>query len=155
MYCSCFAEASAVKRRHHRVRHSLAGLAALGTVTVFLATVTVSAQNLEISWSTMDCGGGSAEAATLKIWDTVGQVDAEILQGGAFTFQGGFWSAFTPAGCDVDLDGDCDAGDLSWIVTCHADGSGCTCPGDPDLTRDGLVDGRDSQVILFSAFGRP
>lgn len=66
---------------------------------LFLATaVLISAQtggNFDLSWSTVDGGGGSSTGGAYALSGTIGQPDAGNLAGGDFTLNGGFWQCTT------------------------------------------------------------
>jgi len=63
-----------------------------------------AAQDLQIQWFTVDCGG--ATASTGGVWTvggTIGQPDAgEAMTGGVFTVNGGFWGS-SSTGFSADL----------------------------------------------------
>src|SRR5438552_3446228 len=61
----------------------------------------------DLSWSTVDGGGGSFSAATgFTVGGTVGQPDAGRAIGGPYAVAGGFWAATIPAVRCGDLNGD-------------------------------------------------
>jgi hypothetical protein len=69
----------------------LIGLVALMMV---LATSLVLAQAggvFDLTWSTIDGGGGSSSGGGYALNGTIGQADAGSLSGGNFTLNGGFW----------------------------------------------------------------
>jgi hypothetical protein len=43
-------------------------------------------------WSTIDGGGGTSNNGSLALSGTIGQPDAGIASGGAYTVSGGFWA---------------------------------------------------------------
>ena len=45
----------------------------------------------DLSWSTIDGGGGTSEGGGYSLSGTIGQPDAGNSQGGDFTLDGGFW----------------------------------------------------------------
>jgi len=47
----------------------------------------------DLSWNTIDGGGGTSAASGYTLTGTLGQPDAGTLSGGSYTLQGGFWSA--------------------------------------------------------------
>lgn len=47
--------------------------------------------NYDLSWSTVDGGGGASAGGTYSLNGTVGQPDAGVMSGGDFTLSGGFW----------------------------------------------------------------
>jgi len=51
-----------------------------------------STQGYDLSWWTVDGGGGTADAGVYTLSGTVGQPDAgPALEAGAYTLTGGFW----------------------------------------------------------------
>jgi hypothetical protein len=52
------------------------------------------AQPFDISWYTIDGGGGSSSGGTFSLSGTIGQPDAGHMSGGNFTLDGGFWGIF-------------------------------------------------------------
>jgi len=69
-------------------------------LTICLMTLPVSA-DYEISWSTIDGGGGrsTSTGGDYSLVGTIGQADAGDMTGGVYTLSGGFW----PAGPQVLL----------------------------------------------------
>jgi hypothetical protein len=49
-----------------------------------------------LDWSTIDGGGGTSSNGNLAISGTLGQPDAAIASGGAYTLSGGFWPGAQP-----------------------------------------------------------
>ena len=111
-------------------------------------TLTIPAfADYEISWSTIDGGGGRSTGGDYALVGTIGQPDAGQMSGGDYELSGGFW----PGGpmlalCFVDfehfaafalywLDIDCDAGN-DW------------CDG-ADLDYLGDVDLEDVKVLAY------
>ena len=82
---------------------------ALLTCLVFLAAVPVLAQSggsYDLSWSTVDGGGGTVLAGgAYRVTGTGGQPDAGLVAGGAYALGGGFWGggAVLPDGHGVFL----------------------------------------------------
>ncbi len=116
-----------------------------------LSTVTslALASDFDLTWHTIDGGGGTSAGGTFELTGTIGQPDAGALAGpGApeFTLTGGFWTGASPS---VDLPGDCngdasvDLQDFSALSACLSGpggglGTGCACfdfdaDGDDDL----------------------
>ena len=54
-----------------------------------------SSGRFDLSWSTIDGGGGTSSGGQFAITGTTGQPDAGTLSGGNFKVEGGFWSAVT------------------------------------------------------------
>lgn len=71
---------------NHRV-----ALVALG---LFLVVSTVLAETLgfDLSWFTVDGGGGSSSGGPYALSGTIGQADAGTMSGGSYGLTGGFWS---------------------------------------------------------------
>jgi hypothetical protein len=60
-----------------------------------LLTATARAQSggqFDLSWHTIDGGGGTSSAGQFTVSGTAGQPDAGTLAGGQFNLTGGFWS---------------------------------------------------------------
>ena len=69
----------------------------LSLVTILLwlvlTTLTVSAQsggNYDLTWSSIDGGGGTATGGTYALIGTIGQADAGVQSGGTYSLAGGF-----------------------------------------------------------------
>src|SRR5262245_42428460 len=54
-----------------------------------------SGGQFQLSWSTIDGGGGTSKGGQFALSGTVGQPDAGALTGGNFKLEGGFWSGIT------------------------------------------------------------
>ncbi len=54
-----------------------------------------SGGQFDLSWSTIDGGGGVSSGGQFQLSGTVGQPDAGTLAGGTFKLEGGFWSGIT------------------------------------------------------------
>lgn len=46
----------------------------------------------ELTWSTLDNGGGMSEGGDYSLVGTIGQADAGSLSGGEYMLNSGFWS---------------------------------------------------------------
>src|SRR5262245_5380005 len=111
--------------------------------TVLAFTAPASAQ-LDLSWSTIDCGGGDTAGGMFELAGTIGQPDAisssAPMTGGTFELVGGFWSVAasdTPVLCPGDLNGDqhVDLSDLASLLAHFGMQSGATL-ADGDLDSD-------------------
>jgi hypothetical protein len=80
-----------------RIRHVRPLIIVLGVLMVLGATtVLVSAQtsgDVDLSWSTVDGGGGASAGGAFRLVGTAGQPDAGTMSGGDFKVKGGFWGA--------------------------------------------------------------
>jgi hypothetical protein len=64
----------------------------LVTIALLLIVSTALARSgYDLSWWTVDGGGGTASGASYTLGGTIGQPDAGILTGGNYTLGGGFW----------------------------------------------------------------
>jgi hypothetical protein len=70
---------------------AFAALSVAVTVGATSASAPV-ALNYEITWFTIDGGGGQSEGGGYTLVGTIGQPDAGVLIGGGYTLSGGFWS---------------------------------------------------------------
>ena len=105
-----------------------AGLIVLIVVLLFLSPVmSVSSADYELTWSTIDGGGGVSSGGPYTLTGTIGQPDAAWSSGGQYELLGGFWPGgplcmvdfesfarfaelwrLEEAGLPADLDGDSD-----------------------------------------------
>ena len=64
----------------------------LVTIALLLIVSTALARSgYDLSWWTVDGGGGTASGGSYTLVGTIGQPDAGILTGGDYTLGGGFW----------------------------------------------------------------
>jgi len=56
-----------------------------------LLTLAQTGGQFDLSWSTIDAGGGTSGGGQFSVSGTYGQPDAGVLAGGDFVLQGGFW----------------------------------------------------------------
>ncbi len=73
------------------------GLAALALVTCVALTGRTLARaqvggGYDLSWSSLDAGGGLSAGASYTLAGTSGQPDAGQMAGGAYSLAGGFWA---------------------------------------------------------------
>jgi len=63
----------------------------LVTIALLLAVSTALARSgFDVSWWTVDGGGGTASGGSYTLTGTIGQPDAGVLTGGDYTLGGGF-----------------------------------------------------------------
>ncbi len=127
---------------------------AVGIAIGLVATQPALAQDFDLSWHTIDGGGGTSSGADFVLAGTIGQPDAGALIGGDFELVGGFWpGAFIDAACFGDLTGDGEVGlsDLTIVLANFGTPSGAL-PEDGDLDGNGTVDLSDLALML-SVFG--
>jgi hypothetical protein len=71
---------------------------ALGALILAALATVARAQSggpFDLSWSTIDNGGGTSSGGQFQLRGTVGQPDPGTLTGGKFKLEGGFWSGIT------------------------------------------------------------
>lgn len=104
-----------------------------------------AAAQLDLSWNTIDGGGGTSSGGTFTLAMTIGQPDAGSLSGGAFALAGGFWAGGGPVPCYPNCDGSSGnplltANDFQCFVDAFAGGSSyANCDGstgNPALTAN-------------------
>ncbi|RMD97634.1 MAG: hypothetical protein D6816_17325 [Bacteroidetes bacterium] len=57
----------------------------------------------DLTWWTVDSGGGSSSGGSYALNGTTGQPDAGALQGGVYGLDGGFWGGAAQTGSAVYL----------------------------------------------------
>src|SRR5262245_10322732 len=123
-------------------------------ILAVIAFATSAFADFDLSWRTIDSGGGFSAGGVFEFEVTVGQPDPGAMSGGNFELVGGFWAVpaeITPPPCpgDIDGDNDVDIGDLSMLLSQFGStGSGLS----GDLDHDGDVDIADLSTLL-SNFG--
>ena len=128
-------------------------------LTFIVLTISAPANaQLDLSWSTIDCGGGASAGGPFDLSGTIGQPDTgsfgQPMTGGTFELVGGFWSAAAPSEpCVGDVNGDRQVtlNDLTILLANFGMQSGATL-ATGDLNGDHAVDLADL-TILLSQFG--
>ena len=116
------------------------------------ALAPVGGGDFDLSWHTIDGGGGTSTAGSFELTGTIGQPDAgAVMTGGKFTLIGGFWAGVgsapgEPCPWDLDSDGIVGVGDL---LTLFANWG---TPGPGDFNNDGIV-GVGDLLIMFANWG--
>jgi hypothetical protein len=104
----------------------------------------------DLTWHTVDGGGGTSSGLDFTLSGTIGQCDAgEVMAAGDFTFEGGFWAIIPIApSClgDFDGDGQVIAPDLAFILGAWGTPFG-------DLDGDGTTTAPDI-ALLLGAWGQ-
>ena len=72
-------------------------VAAILTPALSRAARAEPASGYEISWYTVDGGGGTSTGGAYTLDGTIGQPDAGSQSGGAYVLAGGFWAGLTSA----------------------------------------------------------
>ena len=147
----------------NRSATSSAGIGILAVITVSAFAQITGPATFDLSWNTIDCGGGASAGGQFELAGTIGQHDATpgAMAGGPFEVIGGFWAGVDQPDlppCPSDLNGDSivngiDLGILlaNWSIPPTAPGcDGAPGPGGcpADLNQDGLVNGIDLGILL-------
>ena len=76
---------------------------ALLAALLMLVSVALAQGGYNLSWFTVDGGGGSSSGGPYALSGTIGQPDVGALSGGSYALAGGFWpgASFTPPGPPV------------------------------------------------------
>jgi len=101
-----------------------------------LIPVTAHGGEFDLSWHTIDGGGGTSAGGDFELSGTIGQPDAGgVMVGGDFALAGGFWAApgTEEETCPADFDGD---GDVDTADLLHLLGAWGTPNGDVDGDSD-------------------
>ncbi len=112
--------------------------------------------DFDLSWHTIDCGGGVSVGGGFELSGTIGQHDAGDMAAGEFTVVGGFWSgageldADPAPTCPADLNKDESVGvpDLLILIGSWGPCESCTA----DFDASGAV-GVPDLISLLSAWG--
>lgn len=107
----------------------------------------------DLTWHTIDGGGGVSSGGSFQLVGTIGQPDAGAMSGGTYVLAGGFWSGSTepstpPCFGDINNDSVIDVSDLLVLLGAWGPCSACAA----DLTGDGHVDVSDL-LALLAAWG--
>ena len=116
-------------------------------LTICFGVLPVSA-DYEISWNTIDGGGGRSAGGDYTLVSTIGQLDAGEMSGGDYSLSGGFWPAGPQAllQCFVNFEHFA-AFALYWLDTPCNEGNNY-CDG-ADLDYYGDVDLQDVKVLSY------
>jgi hypothetical protein len=133
--------------------------ASLAAAALTLSASASTGGPFELSFFTIDCGGGTSSAGAFAVTATIGQPDAAstALSGGAFSIVGGFIPAASgataPEPCPADFDGNgiVNGLDLAQLLG-QWSGASFYSPCPPhkpqDLNVDCKVNGLDLALLL-------
>lgn len=109
------------------------------------------AQIYNISWYTLDGGGGQSANGGYELIGTIGQSDAGFASGNGYELTGGFWIEMSSCTCpgDVNRDGVRNGDDIQWFVDCVLGISGCNCA---DTDGTGAVTIEDVPTFVGNIF---
>jgi hypothetical protein len=68
---------------------------AAGALSVATAAYGQTGPILDLSWNTIDGGGGTSTGSGFTLSGTIGQHDAGVMTGGGYEITGGFWPGIT------------------------------------------------------------
>ena len=119
------------KRKNKAGKHRLA----VWIVLFVMSAVSVSSGQYELSWYTIDGGGGTSSGGPYVLRGTIGQPDAAYSAGGNYELHGGFWPGgplcivsfddfarfadywlTSDSTADLNDDKDVDFADLQWLA---------------------------------------
>ena len=123
---------------------------------LLLITTAVLAENYngpvyDLSWHSIDGGGGFSSGGGYELTGTIGQHDAGEMIGGVYTLQGGFMAApvTNPCPADSDSSGTVNVTDLLALL---AGWGVCGVPCPSDINGDGFINVTDL-LALLAAWG--
>jgi hypothetical protein len=128
---------------------ALVALATMGAHSFPLA----GGPTFDLSWHTVDGGGGTSYGGALELSGTIGQPDTgAVMTGEDFELTGGFWAAPESVGptCPEDLNGDDVVNVFDLLELLSAWGTCAGCP--EDFNGDDVVNVFDL-LALLSAWG--
>ena len=116
------------------------------------ALAPIGGGNFDLSWHTIDGGGGTSAGGGFELAGTIGQHDAgQTMTGGNFTLIGGFWAGAgstpgIPCPWDLDKSGTVNTSDLLALFAQWG------TAGPADFDGNGVVNTADL-LILFANWG--
>ncbi len=110
-------------------------------LTAGAAALAPQGPSYDLSWQTVDGGGGTSTGGGFELDGAIGQPDAGVMSGGTFTVIGGFWvfgAAAPPCPWDCGGDNDGEVGIVDFLSLLAQWGTPSTC--DFDGGGVGIVD---------------
>jgi len=111
----------------------------------------------DLSWFTIDGGGGTSTAGAFQLDGTIGQPDAGApLTGGPYSLTGGFWAGSGPVidSCPSDIaplpngDGMVNTADLLSVINAWGECAGCPADIAPLPNGDNIVNTADLLAVI-------
>ena len=103
--------------------------------------------DFDMSWNTLDGGGGWSYGDLFSMAGTVGQPDAGLMSGGGFEMFGGFWKGVGPeTACQADFDRDGFVTGIDFDLFVQAFEAGDLSA---DFDQDGFVTGVDFDLFVL------
>ena len=91
------------KRRRGALAPPVLALLGLAVAVAVGAASAAQSTSYDLSWWTVDGGGGTLQGGGYTLRGTAGQPDAATWAGGGYALAGGFWGGAWPAGYAVYL----------------------------------------------------
>ena len=86
------------------VKHKLRVILVASLLLLFtLPVLAQSGGGYDLSWSTVDGGGGLSAGGIYSLTSTAGQPDAGVMSGGDYSLAGGFWGGGAEAITQLEL----------------------------------------------------
>jgi hypothetical protein len=132
------------------IRHLLALLAIMAcAMSAAVLADEFAPGSFDLSWSTVDGGGGPSAGGSLNLHSTIGQPDAgPTLTGGNLELVGGFWAASVlgvePCPADINGDNVVSITDLLAVISAW----GHTGPHPADVNGDNIVNVADLLAVI-------
>ncbi len=120
------------------------------------AALAPSGPSFDLSWHTIDGGGGTSTGGGFELTGTVGQPDTGVVMtGGSFALIGGFWAGPAPIPCPEDTNGDgaINVLDLIEVLLCFGQPAIPPCDTGQDTNNDGAINVLDLIDVLLQ-FGQ-
>jgi len=138
-----------MKAIYGRTLHT--AFAAIGLFAASALTASAHATGgYDLTWHTIDGGGGTSTGSGFVLSGTIGQPDAGTHTGGNFELTGGFWAAGDPTPkplCPGDLNNDSNV-NVSDLLLLLGSWGPCPAPCSADLNGDGTVNVSDLLMLL-------
>lgn len=125
---------------------------AMSVVLLLVFSISVSGSQYDLSWRTIDGGGGTSAGGQYKLSGTIGQPDAAYSAGGEYELLGGFWHGEIPEICLSS-----NAPEYNDWVNWGEPDCWCykrQCRGDSDGTKIGLWVYTSDLNLLKSSYGK-
>jgi hypothetical protein len=91
-------------KRHARHLHRLTLVLLVAAILGTSAALAQTGGGYDLTWSTIDAGGGSSAGSGYQLSGTLGQPDAGALHnGGSYSLSGGFWGGTSSLSSKVYL----------------------------------------------------
>lgn len=110
----------------------------VGLVAAAVVADGIAGGTYDLSWNTIDGGGGISTGGTYALTGTIGQPDANsvTLTGGTYALNGGFWPGATSVDlCPTDIDNDNSVSINDLLAVINTWGS-CPLPCPPRCAAD-------------------